>query len=371
MPIGHALYFGVPSRRHASVSQPAQLQLSGRHRLADAPGGQSGIPGARRHCAAGAAGRNTGARAGAGSAGRPGAAGSRSQLPLDESGPRRRRPPLPRGPLPAARQRAAAGNARLPLRIEREPELHRRSSCPAPTTPGLPDSGRPRDSSSARSSAITSRSASWASKAIREAQEGLRAADRTVRTSTRLMRRRSCTPARPCSSPTSSGPSTLDAAARHGPAGLSHAWMTLRQDPMVFMAWNDMGIFTAIVLTWLWRDVRRSGRSFAWWPATLCWAVPAVADLPGALHAPGTLHPRPSTLNGYRCQSPAWRPVHRAAAVVVNRRSARATDGDSRSGLWVCASFRSESDGSRRAQHHEALAPHTPRIERASRSRGG
>jgi hypothetical protein len=39
-------------------------------------------------------------------------------------------------------------------------------------------------------------------------------------------------------------------------AGLAHAWMTLRQDPMVFMAWNDMGIFTAMVLVWLWRDIR-------------------------------------------------------------------------------------------------------------------
>ena len=52
-------------------------------------------------------------------------------------------------------------------------------------------------------------------------------------------------------------------------AGLAHAWMTLRQDPMVFMAWNDMGIFTALVLTWLWRDLRQTGRSFLWWPATL------------------------------------------------------------------------------------------------------
>jgi hypothetical protein len=57
-------------------------------------------------------------------------------------------------------------------------------------------------------------------------------------------------------------------------AGLSHAWMTLRQDPMVFMAWNDMGIFTAIVLTWLWRDLKRTGRSFVWWPATLLFGCP-------------------------------------------------------------------------------------------------
>lgn len=57
-------------------------------------------------------------------------------------------------------------------------------------------------------------------------------------------------------------------------AGLSHAWMTLRQDPMVFMAWNDMGIFTALVLIWLWRDLRRSGRSILWWPATLFLGCP-------------------------------------------------------------------------------------------------
>jgi hypothetical protein len=57
-------------------------------------------------------------------------------------------------------------------------------------------------------------------------------------------------------------------------AGLAHAWKTLRQDPMVFMAWNDMGIFTALVLIWLWRDVKRTGRSFAWWPATLLLGCP-------------------------------------------------------------------------------------------------
>lgn len=57
-------------------------------------------------------------------------------------------------------------------------------------------------------------------------------------------------------------------------AGLAHAWTTLRQDPMVFMAWNDMGIFTALVLIWLWRDVKRTGRSFAWWPATLLLGCP-------------------------------------------------------------------------------------------------
>jgi len=57
-------------------------------------------------------------------------------------------------------------------------------------------------------------------------------------------------------------------------AGLAHAWMTLRQDPMVFMAWNDMGIFTAVVLVWLARDLRAHGRSFVWWPATLLFGCP-------------------------------------------------------------------------------------------------
>jgi hypothetical protein len=57
-------------------------------------------------------------------------------------------------------------------------------------------------------------------------------------------------------------------------AGLAHAWAALRTDPMVFMAWNDMGVFTAVVLTWLWRDVKRAGRSFIWWPATLLFGCP-------------------------------------------------------------------------------------------------
>jgi Terpene cyclase DEP1 len=57
-------------------------------------------------------------------------------------------------------------------------------------------------------------------------------------------------------------------------AGLAHAWMTLRQDPMVFMAWNDMGIFTACVLVWLARDLKQQQRSKAWWPATLIFGCP-------------------------------------------------------------------------------------------------
>ena len=57
-------------------------------------------------------------------------------------------------------------------------------------------------------------------------------------------------------------------------AGLAHAWSTLRADPMVFMAWNDMGVFTAVVLVWLARDLRASGRSMLWWPATLVFGCP-------------------------------------------------------------------------------------------------
>jgi hypothetical protein len=57
-------------------------------------------------------------------------------------------------------------------------------------------------------------------------------------------------------------------------AGLSHAWSSLQADPMVFMAWNDMGVFTVIVLVWLARDLRASGRSMLWWPATLIFGCP-------------------------------------------------------------------------------------------------
>ena len=57
-------------------------------------------------------------------------------------------------------------------------------------------------------------------------------------------------------------------------AGMTHAWRTLRADAMVFMAWNDMGVFTAIVLVWLARDLRRHGRSRLWWPATLIFGCP-------------------------------------------------------------------------------------------------
>lgn len=56
--------------------------------------------------------------------------------------------------------------------------------------------------------------------------------------------------------------------------GLSHAWATLMADPMVLMAWNDMAVFTAVVLTWLWRDITATGRSRWWWPATLLMGCP-------------------------------------------------------------------------------------------------
>ncbi len=57
-------------------------------------------------------------------------------------------------------------------------------------------------------------------------------------------------------------------------AGLAHAWASLRADPMLFMAWNDMGVFTVILLIWLARDLRASGRSALWWPATLVFGCP-------------------------------------------------------------------------------------------------
>ena len=49
--------------------------------------------------------------------------------------------------------------------------------------------------------------------------------------------------------------------AQHGSFGVAgaHAWDTLMRDPFVLMAWNDMAIFTAIVLVWLWRDLTATG----------------------------------------------------------------------------------------------------------------
>jgi Terpene cyclase DEP1 len=57
-------------------------------------------------------------------------------------------------------------------------------------------------------------------------------------------------------------------------AGLAHAWSTLRADPMVFMAWNDMGIFTVLVLIWFARELVARKHSLLWWPATLIFGCP-------------------------------------------------------------------------------------------------
>ncbi len=81
-------------------------------------------------------------------------------------------------------------------------------------------------------------------------------------------------------------------------AGLAHAWQSLRGDPMLFMAWNDMGVFTVIVLVWLARDLRARGRSLLWWPATLIFGCPPLlvylARNPDALRPEGmrSLSPR-------------------------------------------------------------------------------
>lgn len=82
--------------------------------------------------------------------------------------------------------------------------------------------------------------------------------------------------------------------AAHGSAsaGLAHAWAALRSDPMLFMAWNDMGIFTVLVLIWLARDLRASGRSFWWWPATLIFGSPPL--LVYLARNPGAMKPGPS-----------------------------------------------------------------------------
>lgn len=73
-------------------------------------------------------------------------------------------------------------------------------------------------------------------------------------------------------------------------AGLAHAWSTLRADPMVFMAWNDMGVFTVIVLIWLARDLRARGASLLWWPATLLFGCPPL--LVYLARHPDALQPR-------------------------------------------------------------------------------
>lgn len=57
-------------------------------------------------------------------------------------------------------------------------------------------------------------------------------------------------------------------------AGLAHAWASLRADPALFMAWNDMAVFTAVVLVWLWRDLNTSGLTRLYWFATLFMGCP-------------------------------------------------------------------------------------------------
>lgn len=57
-------------------------------------------------------------------------------------------------------------------------------------------------------------------------------------------------------------------------AGLTHAWESLTADPALFMAWNDMAVFTAIVLVWLWRDLNTSGLTRLYWFATLLTGCP-------------------------------------------------------------------------------------------------
>jgi hypothetical protein len=66
--------------------------------------------------------------------------------------------------------------------------------------------------------------------------------------------------------------------AQHGSfaAAGAHAWATLKADPFVFMAWNDMAIFTAIVLVWLWRDLTATGFTRLYWWLTLFTGCPAL-----------------------------------------------------------------------------------------------
>jgi hypothetical protein len=75
-------------------------------------------------------------------------------------------------------------------------------------------------------------------------------------------------------------------------AGMAHAWASLQADPMVFMAWNDMGVFTLIVLIWLARDLRANRRSMLWWPATLIFGCPPL--LIYLARNPSALRPTPT-----------------------------------------------------------------------------
>jgi hypothetical protein len=57
-------------------------------------------------------------------------------------------------------------------------------------------------------------------------------------------------------------------------AGLAHAWDAVTRDAAVFMAWTDMAVFTAVVLVWLWQDLKTSGKSRLYWVATLLMGCP-------------------------------------------------------------------------------------------------
>lgn len=56
--------------------------------------------------------------------------------------------------------------------------------------------------------------------------------------------------------------------------GLSHAWQALSSDAALFMAWTDMAVFTAVVLVWLWQDLKRSQLTRLYWVATLLMGCP-------------------------------------------------------------------------------------------------
>jgi len=60
------------------------------------------------------------------------------------------------------------------------------------------------------------------------------------------------------------------------PDRTSHAWSSLTADPFVFMAWTDMAVFTAVVLVWLWNDLKTSGKSKLYFVATLLTGCPAL-----------------------------------------------------------------------------------------------
>jgi hypothetical protein len=56
--------------------------------------------------------------------------------------------------------------------------------------------------------------------------------------------------------------------------GLAHAWQALSSDAALFMAWTDMAVFTAVVLAWLWQDLKRSQLTRLYWVATLLMGCP-------------------------------------------------------------------------------------------------